>query len=392
MALAVFSSLPVVVSMSHLGCRHRDPKSATTHGCSDPDACEEQLELCRQQHDTDERKDTERSNEACVAAGAAAVERRDVPTAVTAYGHACDRGEKSACDGLARVAVAIEPHDAAAAFKLLHRACQGGSGAGCHGLGLAYFAGTTVERNVEYALFSFQKACDDKFAEACKQIGGMYDAGEGVSRDDARAAEFYAKGCDAGNAKACYSAGEHANDGRGTPRDEFKAASYFNRACEARDDDACQKLAIVTQRNPAISTYLENQRRMEAERKAREAEARARESEAKARTAERPECKMGSDGIHVCGYDCKMGADRHVACADTPNGRCAMSTDGSISCSQIAPSFVGAGMPPPECKMGADGRKVCGYNCRMGSNGRMYCSRTPNGKCAFNADGTFSCP
>ncbi|MDX2010469.1 MAG: hypothetical protein SFW67_09780 [Myxococcaceae bacterium] len=46
----------------------------------------------------------------------------------------------------------------------------------------------------------------------------------------------------------------------------------------------------------------------------------------------------------------------------------------------------------PECRMGTDGVNECGYNCRMGTNGRMYCASVPNGECAFNSNGTYTCP
>ena len=57
-----------------------------------------------------------------------------------------------------------------------------------------------------------------------------------------------------------------------------------------------------------------------------------------------------------------------------------------------------AGTPPPggagrsECRMGSDGQQYCGYNCRMGSNGQFYCASRPDGQCALNSDGTFTCP
>jgi hypothetical protein len=42
--------------------------------------------------------------------------------------------------------------------------------------------------------------------------------------------------------------------------------------------------------------------------------------------------------------------------------------------------------------MGSDGINSCGYNCRMGSDGHFYCATVPNGQCALNSNGTYSCP
>ena len=57
-----------------------------------------------------------------------------------------------------------------------------------------------------------------------------------------------------------------------------------------------------------------------------------------------------------------------------------------------ADSPASGGGTAPECRMGSDGSNTCGYNCRMGSNGHFYCSSVPDGSCAFNSNGTWSCP
>jgi hypothetical protein len=50
-----------------------------------------------------------------------------------------------------------------------------------------------------------------------------------------------------------------------------------------------------------------------------------------------------------------------------------------------------SGSKEPECKMGSDGRQTCGYNCKLSSNGHWYCASRPDGKCALNSDGTYTC-
>ena len=47
---------------------------------------------------------------------------------------------------------------------------------------------------------------------------------------------------------------------------------------------------------------------------------------------------------------------------------------------------------PTECRMGSDGMNSCGYNCQLGSDGHFYCASVPGGRCALNSDGTWSCP
>jgi hypothetical protein len=103
------------------------------------------------------------------------------------------------------------------------------------------------------------------------------------------------------------------------------------------------------------------------------------------------QCRAGTDGVQACGYRCMMGTDGHMACANSPDGTCAMSNDGHVTCSQV----VGGGAPaapPPTCRMAANGTQACGYNCQFGANGNVYCASRPDGRCAMNADGSFSCP
>ena len=107
--------------------------------------------------------------------------------------------------------------------------------------------------------------------------------------------------------------------------------------------------------------------------------------------AAEPECRMGSDGKNACGYNCRIGSDGKAACANTPDGTCAIGSDGRVTCSNVAPGQPSGGKPT-ECRMGSDGQQVCGYNCRIGSNGHVYCASIPNGTCRMNSDGSFGCP
>jgi hypothetical protein len=106
------------------------------------------------------------------------------------------------------------------------------------------------------------------------------------------------------------------------------------------------------------------------------------------------ECLLGSDGLAACGYSCGLDALGLAACANTPDGTCVPAPDGSLTCSQLTPQGFAAtdGLaPPPECLIGANSA-ACGYNCELGALGLPNCSTVPNGTCAFNADGTLACP
>lgn len=64
-----------------------------------------------------------------------------------------------------------------------------------------------------------------------------------------------------------------------------------------------------------------------------------------------------------------------------------------VGCGPQPAAAEPAGAPAnPECKMGSNGQQTCGYNCKLGSAGSWYCASTPEGKCALNANGTWTCP
>lgn len=106
-----------------------------------------------------------------------------------------------------------------------------------------------------------------------------------------------------------------------------------------------------------------------------------------------PQCRTGTDGRQACGYNCDVGTDGVAACADTPEGSCARGADGHVTCTQLAVrGGANAGGAPPECRTGTDGVKVCGYNCKKGTNGRYFCAAMPDGECTPNPNGTYTCP
>jgi hypothetical protein len=43
-------------------------------------------------------------------------------------------------------------------------------------------------------------------------------------------------------------------------------------------------------------------------------------------------CMTGSDGMTVCGWDCKAGTTGRVSCAAMPGGQCAQGSDGHVYC------------------------------------------------------------
>ncbi|MBL8957714.1 MAG: hypothetical protein JNK82_43465 [Myxococcaceae bacterium] len=100
--------------------------------------------------------------------------------------------------------------------------------------------------------------------------------------------------------------------------------------------------------------------------------------------------------------DCKKAFARTIGPDSVPAPPAAMAGDPGVVAAWpggavvVAPGVrsrvAGARTPAPECRMSSRGYNTCGYNCRLGSDGDFYCSSVPNGQCALNADGSWSCP
>jgi tetratricopeptide (TPR) repeat protein len=118
----------------------------------------------------------------------------------------------------------------------------------------------------------------------------------------------------------------------------------------------------------------------------------------------KPECLTANGGVRVCGFHCRRATHGEVACAETAAGGCVTCRNGKVICSETEREDDLASSPrceeegqkniqrAPECRIGADGVQVCGYNCRMGTSGKFYCASTPLGQCAMSSNGTWTCP
>lgn len=89
-------------------------------------------------------------------------------TALTAYEAACLAGNPKGCDGMARM-YAKKPAAPKAHPSLA--GCEDGSAADCAAVGMAYYKGDMVERNVETAVTFLQRACSGGYGPSCAILG-----------------------------------------------------------------------------------------------------------------------------------------------------------------------------------------------------------------------------
>jgi TPR repeat protein len=125
------------------------------------------------------------------------------------------------------------------AAKLYQRACDGGERKACNGLGLMYFKGEGMPKDVKRAQVFFKRACDAGGAGGCLNLGLLYFRGEDVPKDLKRAAVLFKRSCDAGGGHGCNNLGLLYHDGEGMPKDLSRAADLYKRACEGGDSAGC---------------------------------------------------------------------------------------------------------------------------------------------------------
>ena len=98
-----------------------------------------------------------------------------------------------------------EPFDSQAFKSPKNRepTCLLGDQTACADLGMHYYLGRGVTRNLVRANALFKKACDGGVAHACYNLANSYEEGEGVAKDLEQAQLYYRRACEAGDQEAC---------------------------------------------------------------------------------------------------------------------------------------------------------------------------------------------
>ena len=177
--------------------------------------------------------------------GLSAYRGKHFSQAAELYRKACDGGERKGCHDLGLMyyrgeGMAKDLNRAAGLFK---RACDAGGSGGCQDLGLMYSRGEGVAKDLTRAAGLFKRACDAGIAPACTDLGLMYYKGEGEAKDLVHAADLYKRACDAGGSGGCLNLGSMYLRGQGVSMDRNRAADLFKKACDLGNDRGCENLA-----------------------------------------------------------------------------------------------------------------------------------------------------
>ncbi|KAH3758364.1 sel1 repeat family protein [Pelomyxa schiedti] len=116
---------------------------------------------------------------------------------------------------------------------LFQRAADaGGADAMCN-LGLCYYSGNGVEKDIHKALTLWQRASESGDADAMCNVGVCYENGDGVEKDINKAVTLYKRAADGGSPNALYNlARRHSEGVDGLAKDLHQAHRLWLRAAD----------------------------------------------------------------------------------------------------------------------------------------------------------------
>jgi len=154
--------------------------------------------------------------------------------------------------------------------------CEKGNSKGCINMGIAYWKGMGIKKDIQKAHHYFQKACDLKDGTGCALEGRLYEdnnstlyiqkaeklynkgcdyesgiactwladlyATEKIKKigiNDEKIAQLYKKGCDFGYGEGCTKLGKMYFEGKGVPKDAEESIQYFKDGCNLGDLEGC---------------------------------------------------------------------------------------------------------------------------------------------------------
>ena len=101
-----------------------------------------------------------------------------------------------------------------------------------------YYNGEGTPKDMEKALYWYEKAAEQGHINAQFYCGWMNDNGEGTPLDKSKALQWYEKSAEQGNATAQFNCGNMYDNGIGTEKDTVKALYWYEKSAAQGDADA----------------------------------------------------------------------------------------------------------------------------------------------------------
>ena len=128
--------------------------------------------------------------------------------------------------------------------KLMQQATAGDADAQVR-LGVRYYDGNGVSKDVQQAVSWWRKAAEQGNATAQYFLGVMYAIEHDVSQDYPQAVNWWRKAAEQGNASAQFSLGAMYARGQGVPQDFQQAAHWWRKAAEQGHEESQYNLGVV---------------------------------------------------------------------------------------------------------------------------------------------------
>lgn len=143
---------------------------------------------------------------------------------------AAQKGDEQAQHELARRLRHGSPADRAQALEWFRRAAEQGVPEAQYMVGLAYYEGTVVKKDVKLALLFINRAAAQGDEDALNVLGNLHMEGEGMPVDQRKGVALYQAAARGGSVEAMVSLGRAYRKGEGVPQDFRKALSYYELA------------------------------------------------------------------------------------------------------------------------------------------------------------------
>jgi localization factor PodJL len=138
----------------------------------------------------------------------------------------------------------------------LSAAAAAGHAAAQYELGIAYFEGRTVGRDLKAAALWLEKAATQGLAPAQYRLATLFEKGMGVARDPSLAKLWYQRSSERGNARAMHNLAVMTAEGATGKPDYATAAIWFKKAAELGVADSQYNLAILYARGLGVDQNL----------------------------------------------------------------------------------------------------------------------------------------
>ncbi|MDP6399316.1 MAG: SH3 domain-containing protein [Arenicellales bacterium] len=153
-----------------------------------------------------------------------------------------------------RAADAYNAGDYATAIAIWEPYAHQGNREAQYAMGVVYFEGNGVSKNLDEALAWFRKAANSGHPTAMFNLGVAYWQGRGLTKNFSQAVDWWERAAESGDVASQYNLGLAYYLGKGAEKDIDKARNWLARASEQGHADANRVLGIIGEKDIATQS------------------------------------------------------------------------------------------------------------------------------------------